>query len=237
MVASRRRHLLSDSAGLEDAISIRIEIHGSPEPQRDGAPTIYGRQWCGARGLPRSQDHLLFCTTPSQGSDLMLILEHSARSSLIAAKNPHAPSRCRMIRKLGGLAARRQRFFRPLYLSPACPGRQPTAAHSRQRQPSRRRLQGFMISVIYVEKRKRPRAEGGVLASLFTRLSGSLRFGASSWSVGSIWDKSGPPSFAHECRRRMPRRSVAKRRGGGPVSPLNELRLGKPSGTTPSVQP
>jgi hypothetical protein len=46
-------------------------------------------------------------------------------------------------------------------------------------------------------------------ASLFTRLAGSLRFGASSWSVGSIWDKSGPPSFAHECRRRMPRRSVA----------------------------
>ena len=26
------------------------------------------------------------------------------------------------------------------------------------------------------------------------RLSGSARFAASSWSVGSIWDKSGPPS-------------------------------------------
>src|SRR5688572_28418834 len=29
-----------------------------------------------------------------------------------------------------------------------------------------------------------------------TRLSGSLRFDASSWSVGSIWGKSGPPTFA-----------------------------------------
>ena len=28
----------------------------------------------------------------------------------------------------------------------------------------------------------------------------------------------------------MPLRSVAKRRGGGPVSPLNELRLGEPGG-------
>ena len=28
-----------------------------------------------------------------------------------------------------------------------------------------------------------------------TRLSASLRFGASSWSVGSIWDKSGPPNL------------------------------------------
>ena len=28
---------------------------------------------------------------------------------------------------------------------------------------------------------------------------------------------SGPPSFAHECRRRMPRRSVAERREGGPL--------------------
>ena len=44
-----------------------------------------------------------------------------------------------------------------------------------------------------------------------------------------VRSRSGPPSFAHECRRRMPRRSVATRRGGGPVPPLNELRLGKPS--------
>src|SRR6266850_4668059 len=32
------------------------------------------------------------------------------------------------------------------------------------------------------------------LADRSTRLSGSPRFGASSWSVGSIWDKSGPPT-------------------------------------------
>ena len=32
------------------------------------------------------------------------------------------------------------------------------------------------------------------LADRVTRRLGSLRFGASSWSVGSIWDKSGPPS-------------------------------------------
>ena len=43
-----------------------------------------------------------------------------------------------------------------------------------------------------------------------------------------VRSRSGPPSFAHECRRRMPRRSVAERRAGGPVPPLNELRLGKP---------
>ena len=67
------------------------------------------------------------------------------------------------------------------------------------------------------------RTDGGRLASRLTRLSGSLRFGASSWSVGSIWDKSGPPTFAHKCRRRMPRQSVAERRGGGPVLCLNEL--------------
>ena len=34
------------------------------------------------------------------------------------------------------------------------------------------------------------------LANRLTPPSGILRFGASSWSVGSIWDKSGPPSFA-----------------------------------------
>src|SRR6266536_1280278 len=34
------------------------------------------------------------------------------------------------------------------------------------------------------------------LANRLTRLSGSRRFGASSWSVGSIWDKSGPPQPA-----------------------------------------
>jgi hypothetical protein len=61
-----------------------------------------------------------------------------------------------------------------------------------------------------------------------------------------VRSRSGPPSFAHASSRRsvsfgsashprrMPRRSGAKRRGGGPVSPLNELRLGKPSVTTPS---
>jgi putative endonuclease len=55
-----------------------------------------------------------------------------------------------------------------------------------------------------------------------------------------VRSRSGPPSFAHECRRRMPRRSVAtcraiapkarrrERRGGGPVLSLNELRLGEP---------
>ena len=42
------------------------------------------------------------------------------------------------------------------------------------------------------------------------------RDAAASSSTGSNWHCSGPPSFAHECRRRMPRRSVAKRRGGGP---------------------
>ena len=35
------------------------------------------------------------------------------------------------------------------------------------------------------------------LANRLTRLSGSLRFDASSWSVGSIWGKSGPPSPSH----------------------------------------
>ena len=49
--------------------------------------------------------------------------------------------------------------------------------------------------------------------------------------VGSNSRCSGPPSFAHECRRRTPRRSVAQscgatRRRAAP-SP-NELRLGKP---------
>ena len=39
------------------------------------------------------------------------------------------------------------------------------------------------------------------LANCPTRRSGSQRFDASSWSVGSIWDKSGPPSFAHACQR------------------------------------
>jgi hypothetical protein len=43
-----------------------------------------------------------------------------------------------------------------------------------------------------------------------------------------VRSRSGPPSFAHECRRRMPRRSVAERREGGPVLSTNELRLGKP---------
>src|SRR6185436_9125568 len=43
-----------------------------------------------------------------------------------------------------------------------------------------------------------------------------------------VRSRSGPPSFAHECRRRMPRRSVAKRREGGLVLSMNELRLGKP---------
>lgn len=38
-----------------------------------------------------------------------------------------------------------------------------------------------------------------LLANRLARLSGSLRFGASSWSVGSIWGKSGPPTSAHEC--------------------------------------
>ena len=38
-----------------------------------------------------------------------------------------------------------------------------------------------------------------------------------------VRSRSGPPSFAHECRRRMPRPSVAKRRGGGPVLSLNEF--------------
>ena len=53
--------------------------------------------------------------------------------------------------------------------------------------------------------------------------------GPANGQFGSNWRCSGPPSFAHECRRRMPRRSVATRRGGGPVRLLNELRLGKPS--------
>ena len=43
------------------------------------------------------------------------------------------------------------------------------------------------------------------MANRLTRLSGSLRFGASSWSVGSIWGKSGPPDksrvTAHSLRR------------------------------------
>ena len=34
-------------------------------------------------------------------------------------------------------------------------------------------------------------------------------FAATSCSLGSNLRRSGPPSFAHECRRRMPRRSVA----------------------------
>jgi len=37
--------------------------------------------------------------------------------------------------------------------------------------------------------------DGFIGANRLTRLSGSLRFGASSWSVGSIWGKSGPPNF------------------------------------------
>ena len=45
---------------------------------------------------------------------------------------------------------------------------------------------------------------GRRLADRLTRLSGSLRFGASSWSVGSIWGKSGPT------------RSGARLTGSGP---------------------
>jgi hypothetical protein len=47
--------------------------------------------------------------------------------------------------------------------------------------------------------------------------------------VGSIWGKSGPPSFAHECGEGC--RAVASQsdaEAGLSVS-LNELRLGKPS--------
>jgi hypothetical protein len=33
-----------------------------------------------------------------------------------------------------------------------------------------------------------------------------------------VRSRSGPPSFAHDCRRRMPRRSVAVRHGGGAVA-------------------
>jgi hypothetical protein len=48
------------------------------------------------------------------------------------------------------------------------------------------------------------------LANRLTRRSGSLRFGASSWSVGSIWGKSGPPSFAHASRElHLTRRMVS----------------------------
>ena len=56
-----------------------------------------------------------------------------------------------------------------------------------------------------------------------TLLSGSLRFDVSSWSVGSIWDKSGPPTFAHECRRR--RSAVAAAPPRRTSRSPNELRL------------
>src|SRR5687768_11736013 len=35
-----------------------------------------------------------------------------------------------------------------------------------------------------------------------------------------VRSRSGPPSFAHKCTRRMPRRSVAQRRGGGVLEPV-----------------
>jgi hypothetical protein len=60
------------------------------------------------------------------------------------------------------------------------------------------------------------------------------------FTMSPVQSRSGPPSSAHKCRRRMPRRSVATcraiapkarrrmRREGGPRRLRNELRLGKP---------
>jgi hypothetical protein len=48
---------------------------------------------------------------------------------------------------------------------------------------------------IVKDLRKTKVVRGRTLANRLTRPSGSLRFGASSWSVGSIWGKSGPPNF------------------------------------------
>ena len=66
------------------------------------------------------------------------------------------------------------------------------------------------------------------LANRLTRPSGSLRVGASSWSVGSIWDKSGPPSFAHAQQELKRELRLGKPHEEGARRPKRELRLGKP---------
>ena len=59
-----------------------------------------------------------------------------------------------------------------------------------------------------------------------TRLSGSLRFGVSNWSVGSIWGKSGPPTFAPRSQAKVAHRSAE--RGGGPPPCHPRATVGKP---------
>jgi hypothetical protein len=74
-----------------------------------------------------------------------------------------------------------------------CPCELPKQRFNSQRQPTR-----VICEVEESEGFKRTnedvREAGFRLANRLTRLSGSLRFDASSWSVGSIWGKSGPPS-------------------------------------------
>ena len=74
-----------------------------------------------------------------------------------------------------------------------CPCQLPEPAFQNQRQPTRLdrgsglRREGFTGKI-------EDGREADPFSKPLTRLSGSLRFGASSWSVGSIWGKSGPPS-------------------------------------------
>jgi hypothetical protein len=97
-----------------------------------------------------------------------------------------------------------------------CPCELPKQGSPRQQQPNRL-IEEVLKREGITRKIEDVREADFRLANRLTRPSGSLRFGASSWSVGSIWGKSGPPTSAL-VQAEVAHRS-AKREGG--PSPVN----------------
>ena len=84
-------------------------------------------------------------------------------------------------------------FERNLECPQDCPCDAPKRRLQSQQQPSDS-IEEVIETRGFARKNEDGRDADRRLANRFTRLSGSLRFGGSSSSVGSIWDKSGPPS-------------------------------------------